>query len=152
VLVYEQDTGRLLRVYGGGVEFIATGYAGAPGFVNDPSSDHLRSRGPLPQGRYGLREVIHPRFAAPAIRLDPYLSNKMYGRSGFYIPGDNVHLNRTASTGCIVVNRSARFRVRDLIAQGETVLEVVHGSTHLAVEVDQPRVPLRGVLSDALAA
>ncbi|WP_442789675.1 tlde1 domain-containing protein [Novosphingobium sp. SL115] len=100
---YEQTSGRLLWRRGDSFRFVATGYAGAPGFVNDPDADHLRQRGPIPRGQYWIRERKHSRFQSPAFFLDPFEENEMHGRSGFWIHGDNARLNRSGSTGCIVI-------------------------------------------------
>lgn len=114
---------------GGILRALADCYAGAPGFVNDPDADHLRSRGPLPRGLYRLIVREHPRFARPAIWLSPFASNEMHGRSGFWLHGDNAKRDRSASTGCIVMG----FHDREWIANrlrrndGGDTLEVVSG-------------------------
>ncbi|WP_414719690.1 tlde1 domain-containing protein [Tsuneonella suprasediminis] len=101
---YEQSSGRLLFGVGKSLVLIASCYAGAPGCVNDPNTDHLRSRGPLPKGRYTIVKRHHSRFASPAFFLEPAEENQMYGRSGFWVHGDNAKRNRSASTGCIVTS------------------------------------------------
>lgn len=126
MFTYEQASGRFLLGDGESVRLIAVGYAGAPGFVNDPKADHLARRGPLPKGRYLVIEDKHPRFAVPAFRLVPTAKTDMHGRSGFWIHGDNRHINRSASTGCIVLGLRARLDVRAALARGSSrYLEVV---------------------------
>nr|QJB20751.1 MAG: hypothetical protein [Microvirus sp.] len=93
---------------------LATGYAGAGIGVNVPRCQHIRSVGPLPRGHYKMAVVDHPRFAAPAIRLTQE-TGETFGRSGFWVHGDNRHLNRTASTGCIVINLLARRQLDGLM-------------------------------------
>lgn len=123
--IYEQGTGRFLHRDGASTRLVATGYAGAPACLNDPSKDHIRQCGPLPKGSYRLRVLEHPRFAAPAIFCEPEKGNQMFGRSGFYIHGDNRHGNRTASTGCIILSRLVRSQVADAIKRGDVCLVVV---------------------------
>lgn len=110
-----------------GLRLVATGYAGAPGFVNDPDADHLRNKGPLPRGLYLIQLRPHQRFAPPALYLAPWPETEMHGRSGFWIHGDNARLNRSASSGCIILDRNARARIRALIHVDDT-LEVVSGN------------------------
>lgn len=99
-------------------------YAGAPGFVNDPSAEHLRSKGPLPRGFYRIVEADHPRFASPALKLYPLPETEMYGRSGFWIHGDNHLGNRSASSGCIICNWHDRGFIKRRLPGGN-ILRVV---------------------------
>ena len=123
---YHQKSGYLVFGSGDSARLVALCYAGAPGFVNDPSADHLRSKGPLPKGRYKIVEHEHPRFARPALRLDPEPENEMHGRSGFWIHGDNKKRNRTASSGCIVTTYHERVLIaRRIASTGCSVLNVV---------------------------
>lgn len=125
--VYEQSTGHFTMLRGSKPSrLVGRGYAGAPGSVNDPEMDHVRSKGPLPKGRYRIREVSHPRFAAPALRLDPEAETVLHGRSGFYIHGDNIRGNRSASSGCIILDRTERQLIRQQIRLGHSdILHVV---------------------------
>lgn len=126
-LRYVQSTGELRLVNGEFWAPLCVGYAGAPGFVNDPDAQCRKSLGPLPRGTYLLREVSHWRFAAPSIRLDPHPETKpdLCGRSGFYIHGDNRKADRSASSGCIVLDRGSRQCISALIKIGYETLEVV---------------------------
>lgn len=101
--------------------YSCVGYAGAPGHVNAPGSSHLVGLGPLPCGAYyvGLPHE-HPRLGPLVFRLRPVAGNMMFGRSGFYIHGDNSKGNRSASNGCIVLQRRHReaishYNVRELL-------------------------------------
>lgn len=123
---YEASTGRFLSERGGSSSLIAIGYAGAPPCLNDPTKHQVRSCGPLPQGRYRIIERKHPRFAEPAFALYPLEGTETFGRTGFWIHGDNRARNRSASTGCIVIDRAGRLRVRrELLVGTDPVVTVV---------------------------
>ena len=132
MFIYEQGSGRLLHRSGDSVRLIATGYAGAPACIDDPAKDHIHQCGPLPKGTYRCRVLKHPRFAAPAIKLDPEKGTRMYRRSGFYIHGDNDRGDRSASSGCIIVGKQAREYVARWIAEGDDCLLVLAGGEHEA--------------------
>ena len=51
-------------------------------------------------------------------RLDPFPSNDMYGRSGFYIHGDNPRGDKSASEGCIILARPIREAVEKSYIHG----------------------------------
>lgn len=87
--------------------------------VSRNNVDHvgLRTFGPTPPGMYrALAPRDHPRLGPVAIPLEPHRSTDTKGRSGFFIHGDNR--TNDASTGCIIVQRSARL----LVAPGDIVV------------------------------
>lgn len=112
---YSQRSGLLRFVENGRTTYLR-GFAGRRGGLNNHLAQTLSNTGPLPVGFYRAVVLAHPRFKAPAIRLDPYQTNQMYGRSGFWIHGGKE------SHGCIILQKAARQR---LVAAGVTVLEVV---------------------------
>ena len=124
-LRYEQSTGTLAVRNGPWRCPVLSGYAGAPGYVNDPDAQCLRNRGPLPRANYTMRVVPHHRFAAPAIALSPQDGSDLCGRSGFFIHGDNSKGNRSASEGCPIFPRREREWIASMIEMGYTTLEVV---------------------------
>jgi len=88
------------------------GYAGRGLHINDPMSVGDRDWGPLPTGTYKiLPPRAHPRLGPLALALAPIPGTEMLGRSGFYIHGDNMKGNRSASHGCIILNRLARSAI-----------------------------------------
>jgi len=95
-------------------KFVSLGYSGGgggtvPEAVNNPDYQHVKDVGPLPNGMYDIGEPEqHPRLGAYAIPLTPYPDNEMYGRGGFFIHGDNQHMNQSASDGCIILPYSVR--------------------------------------------
>ena len=109
--IYQQSSGKLWNNMG---ELICTGYAGGdagkrPDAVNNPKLENAKGVGPLPHGRYTFGiPVDHSQLGPYAIPLTPNLGNKMYGRGGFYMHGDNFNLNRSASDGCIIMPHDVR--------------------------------------------
>ena len=107
--VYVQATGELAlyaRVDEGPNEreiYRCVGFAGRRGGRNNPAAQEIKGVGPLPVGVYRVRLEPHPRFRAPAFRLTPIQTNKMFGRSGFWIHGG------TESHGCIILPKIARL-------------------------------------------
>jgi RHS repeat-associated protein len=107
-------------------------YSGYGRGLNDPGQQSLpganapapkQNAGPIPRGKYTIgAQIQHPNLGPAAMRLTPSRSNNMFGRSDFWIHGDNSSLNFTASQGCIIAPRA----VRDAIAaSGDPNLLVV---------------------------
>lgn len=120
---YEQRTGTFYVSNGSYDCPLGVGYAGRGDYRNDPAAEAIKNLGPLPAGRYSLYRAAHKRFASPAIRLDPRPDQEMYGRSGFWIHGDN--LANDASSGCIILDHATRSAIAALMAIGFAELEVV---------------------------
>jgi len=101
---YHQSTGVFER---DGVTLF-TGYAGHGAGVNNPSLQQEPNVGPLPQGRYTMSQFVAKakKTGLGTIRLKPDPANQMFGRSGFRIHGDNAELDRSASSGCIIIGRA----------------------------------------------
>lgn len=113
-LVYEQSSGLIgfRKSPEAPVTPLARGYSGYPPHVNEPSSENLRSAGPVPRGSYRIgRPFDHSRLGPVSLWLEPAASNDMHGRSGFLIHGDNSRRNRTGSHGCIILDRAARIAI-----------------------------------------
>lgn len=121
---YNSKTGELWVCNGDFCMPLATGYAGASPYVNRPDMDNVAKLGPLPKGSYDMRVDSHPRFSEPSIRLTQ-TAGYTYDRSGFWIHGDNAKLDRSASSGCIVLNKVTRRAIASFIALGFDEL-VVH--------------------------
>lgn len=129
-LEYNVRTGKLVvRRSLETIAVVGLGYAGATAGLNNPEMEHVRNVGPIPEGAYFLRETRHPRFRAPAFECVPTFPTseklKRYGRGGFWIHGDNASLNFSASSGCIILSRDARFEVQKWLKRGHTILTVV---------------------------
>lgn len=105
--VYVQSTGELFRPNG---SLCGVGYSGHKDGKNNPILQNVRNTGPLPCGFYQFGHAMdHPLLGPVAIPLTPDPRNEMYGRSHFYLHGDNAE--HSASLGCIVQGRPAREEV-----------------------------------------
>lgn len=113
--VYAQSTGRLwLRDEQSQekAESVGRGYSGHPPYVNETDAEALVARGPIPRGSYRIVGPFnHVRLGPVCFFLDPAKGNTMFGRSGFFIHGDNEYGNSSASHGCVVLSRAIRERI-----------------------------------------
>lgn len=102
---YQQSTGKLLR---NGID-VATGYSGHGEGLNNPAMQQVRMVGPAPRGTYTIGPAhTHPHLGPIAMQLTPDAGNEMFGRSGFFIHGDNEQMNHTGSDGCLIFSRGTR--------------------------------------------
>lgn len=119
---YSQATGQLTDPHG---KLFPVGYAGCGDGKNNPAMQAIHNVGPLPVGRYLVGAPMDdPRVGRYALYLEPAPSNEMFGRSLFYIHGDNRAANGTASEGCIILPFTARQAIWH---SGDHHLEVVSG-------------------------
>lgn len=120
VWLYEISTGRFYDALSSS-RYVGTGYSGARHRANDRLSVHVQGEGAIPPGLYRAGTARDLDSLGPhAIPLIPDDANEMFGRSGFYVHGDNKAGNRTASRGCIILNRS----IRDMIDPGDLIVVV----------------------------
>ncbi len=106
---YSQATGELSH----DGEYIATGYAGIGPDLNKPSSQDIPFKGPLPQGTYNIGPPMADggHMGPYVLPLNPWPGNNMFDRLGFYIHGDTPARNKSASNGCIVLDRQWRTMI-----------------------------------------
>jgi hypothetical protein len=117
---YFQSTGNFVDEDGGTVDI---GYSGNGAALNNPEMQDVHDQGPTPRGGYVIGAAEdHPHLGPLAMPLEPLPGNVMFGRSGFFIHGDNALMNHTASAGCIILSRAAR---QMLAASGDRLLHVV---------------------------
>lgn len=91
-------------------------YAGNGPGLNNPECEAVRALGPLPRGSYRMHGPMdHPRLGPCVFYLEPLKPKEMFGRSGFFIHGDNALRNFSASAGCIVAERVVRNRLKALM-------------------------------------
>jgi hypothetical protein len=111
---------------GGGIN-TTNCYAGAPGYLNNPSYSNLQDKGPLPAGTYyitGVQQTLNGKSHKDAIVLTPDSSNQMYNRHSFLIHGGYGSSNQSASNGCIILEDPAlRKKIADAYnSSGSSVL------------------------------
>lgn len=119
---YSQSTGCLyLADHEGNRALVARGYAGKDDGVNNPDAEDRLAVGPLPRGVWRIGDPHrHPRLGPVSL---PLTREKIpYGRSGFFIHGDNGRSDQSASRGCIILPRPvrewiARSGVRTLVVE-----------------------------------
>jgi hypothetical protein len=119
---YVQRTGALSH----NGEPIATAYCGNSTGLNNPLEQDKVGVGPIPCGSYTIGPPHTPpdHLGPMALPLVPAATNQMFGRSAFFIHGDNAAMNHTASNGCIILGRPFR---REIIDSGDTTLVVTAG-------------------------
>lgn len=101
---------------------VAIGYSGNGDHKNDPLSDHIKGKGPIPRGMWKMVGVYDSQKVGKfAITLEPYPNTKTHGRSEFRIHGDSIKDPGTASDGCIVIPIIAR---RMIWESGDRALKV----------------------------
>lgn len=107
--IYEQSTGELRDAEG---NLIGIGYSGNGRGLNNPEMQNAPMYGPIPQGLYEIGAAsTHPKLGVLAMTLTPCEEQQTFGRSGFFIHGDNQAMNHSASEGCIILPHSARVAI-----------------------------------------
>lgn len=91
--------------------YIWTGYSGHGRGRNDPDFETIHDVGPIPRGEYVFGKPIdHPALGPYAIPIHPQPTTNTFGRSGFYLHGDDAE--HDASLGCIVKSpKSMRMKI-----------------------------------------
>lgn len=121
--LYVQATGALYDPEG---VLQVHGYSGHAEGLNNPLMQNVHATGPLPQGFYTINAPQTPigHLGPIAMFLAPDESNTMFGRSAFFMHGDNSLMNRSASDGCIIMPVMVRGKVN---ASSDKRLCVVQG-------------------------
>jgi hypothetical protein len=102
---------------------VGYGYSGRDRGLNNPAMQAAPGVGPIPRGAWKIVSVgDSPQTGKFTIVLDPKPGTDTCGRSAFRIHGDNVHLNHTASHGCIILQRIYREKIW---GSGDRDLDVV---------------------------
>lgn len=119
---YAQATGDLDH----GPTYEGRGYSGHGPGVNKPALQNIVRVGPIPQGKWVIGAPrTDPHLGPLAFPLSPAPGTNAFGRSGFFIHGDNSLMNETGSEGCIVLGRAIREVIAAAVASGDNTLEVV---------------------------
>ncbi|ATW62974.1 hypothetical protein [Citromicrobium phage vB_Cib_ssDNA_P1] len=107
--LYEQRSGNFyLADIEDGRALVACGYSGKGQSRNNPVHQDRQALGPLPCGVWRIHPAItHKRLGPIAIPLTQ-TKGETFGRSAFYIHGDNSRGDYSASSGCIILPRDVR--------------------------------------------
>lgn len=120
--IYEQANGNLWY----GLTLLGTGYAGAPAGKNNPAMQNVPNVGPLPCGWYTIGAPTDSTHCGQeAMPLRPDATNEMFGRSGFFMHGDDRAHPGDGSDGCIVQARPVRDAVVKFVEAANNRLQVV---------------------------
>ena len=104
--IYAQKTGELS--HDGAYE--GTGYSGRDKGRDNPGAQTIRDLGPVPEGLYSIGAAFdHPRLGPCVMPLYPEPGTNTFGRTAFYIHGDNAR--HDASHGCIILGPAIRERI-----------------------------------------
>ncbi len=72
----------------------------------------MKNVGPIPRGQYTIGPAYTDPHRGPVVmRLTPSGGQDMFGRDGFLIHGDNSKHDKSASEGCIVLERGIRDKI-----------------------------------------
>jgi lipoprotein-anchoring transpeptidase ErfK/SrfK len=115
---YHQSTGQIEH----DGRAVGLGYSGHGDGLNNPDMEEVHDVGPIPAGSWNIGDPEDsPKLGPEAIPLDP-VGHDAHGRTGFFIHGDNMQMNHTASDGCIILARSIRDQI---VNDGDRDLAVV---------------------------
>lgn len=106
--VYSQKTGKLTL----GGKLIATGYSGHGDGVNNPDKEKMRNVGPIPAGLWTLSKPRTYKKMENCFDLTPS-GHDAHGRDQFLIHGDNDKGDKSASEGCIILDKAVRLKIAD---------------------------------------
>jgi hypothetical protein len=105
--------------------FVTVGYAGFSAGKNNPAAQAVARTGPIPQGMYTIGAAkTHDRLGPCVMALTPDAGNEMFGRSEFYIHGDNPTHPGQSSDGCVVIPSPDRQTIAQCVALGDNRLLV----------------------------
>ena len=106
--IYSQTTGTLFR----DGQISGHGYSEHGAGKNNSSMQVIRSVGPIPEGLYTIGSPRHStRVGAFAMPLSPDTGTQTFGRDAFFMHGDSIHNPGSASSGCVIMDRSVREQV-----------------------------------------
>ncbi len=102
---------------------VGTGYSGHGDGLNNPAKESEHNVGPLPKGQYTIGQAhTHVHLGPLSMELTPSGGQNMFGRSGFFIHGDNSKMDHSASDGCIILGPAIREKIS---TSGDHTLNVV---------------------------
>lgn len=117
---FQQSTGQLTH---NGI-LVGVGYSGHGKGIDNPEDQSVSMVGPVPEGNYTFGPPHTPIdiLGPMALPLIPDPSNHMFGRSAFFMHGDNAKMNHTASNGCIIMGPAIRHLISNSSDKQLTVI------------------------------
>jgi hypothetical protein len=90
------------------------GYSGKGIYKNDPNATHIRNKGPIPAGEWGIVGYLdHNKLGPNTITLDKKSVDSQ--RDNFLIHADNKNHPGQASNGCIIMPKFALEEIVEYI-------------------------------------
>jgi hypothetical protein len=121
--IYNQTTGQLSL---NGI-FAGIGYSGKGNGKNNPELEATPKVGPIPCGLWAIGSPrTDPEVGEYAMPLSPMPGTETYGRTAFFLHGDNPEHLGESSEGCIVAPPNVRTRIWQ---SGVRTLSVISGMT-----------------------
>jgi type VI secretion system (T6SS) effector TldE1-like protein len=109
---YQVASGDLLNPRG---QFVETGYSGHGMDVDVVADEDQPDMGPIPSGAWTIEDAIKddPKLGILVIPLTPQPNTNTFGRSAFFIHGDEIgHVGQElASHGCIILSHATRLLI-----------------------------------------
>jgi Protein of unknown function (DUF2778) len=110
VWTYKQTSGGLGH---DGAE-VGAGYSGHGDGLNNPAMQNIHDVGPIPQGTWTIGPPHDPPdHLGPLAMPLTHISGNDFGRSAFFIHGDNAAGDHSASDGCIIMSHAIRQQIAD---------------------------------------
>lgn len=122
-------------------------YAGAGEGRNNPTMQHLRNTGPIPQGMWNVSQVEQTLQGRPhrnVLHLEPTPGTQTFDRDRFRMHGDYAATDPrhgNASAGCPIVPPDTRSALANMLRQGGAVRLEVHPGAAPSSSQAAPRVP-----------
>jgi hypothetical protein len=107
--IYRQSTGELTL----NGKLVATGYSGHDKGLNNADAEGEKNVGPIPRGEWSIGEAFKHDTKGPVVMKVTPIGHDARGRSGFLIHGDNAKMDKSASEGCINLERVARDKIAE---------------------------------------
>ncbi|MBV8593423.1 MAG: DUF2778 domain-containing protein [Caulobacteraceae bacterium] len=106
---------------------VGHGYSGHGDGLNDPAMEGVPDIGPIPAGAWTIGAPLDPpdHLGPLAMPLTPAPHTNTFGRSAFFMHGDNAAGDQSASHGCIIMNRLIREAVHTAAQAGDNTLSVL---------------------------
>jgi RHS repeat-associated protein len=105
--IYDSTTGQM-------IERTENAYSGKGADKDNPSSEKLKFRGPIPRGLWLVTDDVNDSKGPMTIVLKPVAANnnaKWHDRDAFLIHGDSINNPGNASEGCIVLPPGMRQQI-----------------------------------------